>query len=77
MTMELNEFTEMIRAKIDARQQSNLEILNVLRDYFLEEPDMRFCQALVNIGILHYDDDNDVIDPFYDESVDTLANMKK
>ena len=33
------------------RQQANLKLLDALKQYFLDYPDMRFGQALSNLGI--------------------------
>ena len=71
--------TENIKKKIDERQNANLQILNKLRDYFLAHPDMRFGQALANLNIIEYDRTKltpEVIDPFFEESVDTLEKVK-
>lgn len=78
---------ENIKKIIDGRQYTNLQILNALRDYFLSYPDIRFGQALANLNIIEYDHSKlspEVIDPFYDESIeilkrvnDTLEKIKK
>ena len=68
-----------IRKKIDERQNANLQIVNMLRDYFLSFPDSRFGQALANLNIIEYDRTKltpEVIDPFFEESVDTLEKVK-
>lgn len=67
--------SEDIRKKIDNRQYANLQILEHLRDYVLAHPDIRFGQMLANTRIIRYDDENNVIDPFYEESVDTFTNL--
>lgn len=71
--------TEDIKKKIDNRQEANLQIVNMLRDYFLSFPDSRFGQALSNLNIIEYDRTKltpEVIDPFFEESVDTLEKVK-
>lgn len=71
--------TEDIKKKIDNRQYANLQILDKLRDYFLAFPDIRFGQALANMNIIEYDRTKltpEVIDPFFEESVDTLEKVK-
>ena len=71
--------TEDIKKKIDNRQEANLQILNKLRDYFLAHPDIRFGQALSNLNIIEYDRTKltpEVIDPFFEESIDTLEKIK-
>lgn len=67
-----------IKKVICARQSTNLKILEILNDYFTMYPDMRFGQALANLNIIEYDLDkqtHDVIDPFYDESVETFNRI--
>ena len=71
--------TENIKKKIAERQNANLQILNELREYFLAFPDIRFGQALANLNIIEYDRTKlmpEVIDPFFEESVDTLEKVK-
>ena len=41
--------TENIKKKIDNRQAANLKIVDMLRDYFLAHPRIRFGQALANL----------------------------
>ena len=73
--------TDNIKKKIEKRQSLNLQILNKLHDYFLAFPDARFGQALANLNIIEYYDKYkltpEVIDPFYEESVDTLEKVNK
>lgn len=71
--------TNDIKKKIDERQNANLEILDELRNYFLSFPNSRFGQALANLNIIEYDRTKltpEVIDPFFEESVDTLEKVK-
>lgn len=71
--------TENIKKKIDNRQASNLKIVDMLRDYFISFPESRFGQALANLNIIEYDRTKltpEVIDPFFEESVDTLEKIK-
>ena len=71
--------TENIKKKIDERQNVNLQILNKLHNYFLSHPDVRFGQALANLNIIEYDRTKltpEVIDPFFEESADTLEKVK-
>jgi len=71
--------TNNIKKKIDERQNANLEILDELRNYFLSFPSSRFGQALANLNIIEYDRTKltpEVIDPFFEESVDTLEKVK-
>ena len=70
--------TKSIKKNINERQKANLQILNKLHDYFLEFPDIRFGQALANLNIIEYDRTKltpEVIDPFFEESVDTLEKV--
>ena len=72
--------TKSIKKNINERQKANLQILNKLHDYFLEFPDIRFGQALANLNIIEYDRTKltpEVIDPFFEESVDTLEKVNK
>lgn len=72
--------TNDIKKKIEKRQSSNLQILKKLHDYFLAFPDIRFGQALSNLNIIEYDKSKltpEVIDPFFEESVDTLEKVNK
>ena len=71
--------TEDIKKKIAGRQTANLQILDKLKNYFLAYPDMRFGQALANLNIIEYDRSKltpEVVDPFFEESVDTLEKVK-
>jgi len=71
--------TNDIKKKINERQNANLEILDELHNYFLLFPSSRFGQALANLNIIEYDRTKltpEVIDPFFEESVDTLEKVK-
>ena len=61
--------SEAIQIKIQRRQSSNLEILKILNIIVERFPQLRFTQILTNLGL-----DKDL---FYEESVDTLDNIKK
>ena len=70
--------TKSIKKNINERQKANLQILNKLHDYFLAYTDIRFGQALANLNIIEYDRTKltpEVIDPFFEESVDTLEKV--
>ena len=59
------------------RQEANRKILHRLSCYIHDNPEIRFCQALFNLGIV---DDSSVDyttwkDEYYTESVDTLEGM--
>ncbi len=66
-----------IKEKISKRQEYNYKLLDLIAEHINEYPDIRFGQALANIGIIQYDEYDDkketcsIIDPFYEES----ANM--
>jgi len=63
-----NDFEE-IQSKIKKRQTANLEIISLLSNIVEKHPELRFCQILT---ILNLDKDK-----FYEESVDTLEELKK
>jgi hypothetical protein len=63
-----NDFEE-IQSKIKKRQTANLEIISLLSNIVEKHPELRFCQILT---ILNLDKDK-----FYEESVDTLKELKK
>ena len=63
-----NDFEE-IQSKIKKRQTANLEIISLLSNIVEKHPELRFCQILT---ILNLDKDR-----FYEESVDTLEELKK
>ena len=52
------------------RLEVNKEILMILESYLEKYPDMRFGQALLNLGVMDLDSDE-----FYTESEVTLQNM--
>ena len=57
-------------------KKSNIEILKLLKQYFIKHPDERFCQGLVNIGIIEC---HDLIanDPFYKPNENIINSIKK
>ena len=52
------------------RLKDNLEILKILKSYFKRNPDIRFYQGLLNLGIT-----NHIVDLYYEEPIDTLKRM--
>ena len=60
---------EVNLARIKQRQTANLEILKILDIVVNRFPDLRFTQILTILNL-----DKDL---FYEESVDTLAHIKK
>jgi hypothetical protein len=69
MTVETKNASEAIQMKIQQRQSANLEILKILNMIVERFPQLRFTQILRNLEL-----DKDL---FYEESVDTLNNLKK
>lgn len=72
------------------RETANLKILGVLLNYFVENPDVRFTQALFNLGINEFTSETEqaIVDPIYygqpeyklmdkynEESVKTLEKL--
>lgn len=54
------------------RQEANRQIVEAIKDMVELYPDMRFHQLLQNMGV-----EQPVIDQWYEESDETLCNMKK
>lgn len=67
--VEMKNESEVIQRKIQQRQTANLEILKILDMIVNRFPEMRFTQILTILNL-----DKDL---FYEESVDTLAHIKK
>ena len=59
-----------LKEMIKNRQVSNFEIINRLVMCLTKYPDLRFHQALINLGITEIGKDQ-----FYEESVTTLERM--
>ena len=68
-TVEMKNISEAIQIKIQQRQTANLEIISLLNNIVEKHPELRFCQILT---ILNLDKDK-----FYEESIDTLKELKK
>lgn len=70
-----------IKEKIESRGRANKELFTTLGAYLAAHPQIRFGQALVNLGIVQYDvtdyGDCKVIDPFHEESMDMLKRISK
>lgn len=59
------------------RQQENFKILEVLREFFEKNPDIRFGQGLYNLNIAtHIIEGKSVIDIFFEEPNVTLKRIK-
>ena len=69
MSVEMKNESDAIQLKIQQRQTANLEILKILDMIVNRFPQLRFTQILTNLNL-----DKDL---FYEESVDTLAHIKK
>ena len=52
------------------RQMDNILIMQILESYLRENPDMRFNQALYNLGIITMDNDS-----YSDEPGEVLARI--
>ena len=70
-----------IKEKIESRESANKELLATLGAYLAAHPQVRFGQALVNLGIVQLIRDpasfdiTGAKDPFYEESVDMLKRI--
>lgn len=59
------------------RQEYNLKILQKLFALIMNEPDLRFVQALWALKLIDREKDSlDIKDRFYEESEDTLKRME-
>lgn len=71
---------DTIKAKIDVRQECNREILKLISEIIEKNPDLRFGQILVALGIVEGNFNEEHIyrirDPFYEESIDMLNRIK-
>jgi len=70
-----------IAIKISKRREANSEILQTLKLYLDNNPQIRFSQALVNLNIIEQELDKQgnliTKDPFYEEPIDVLNRIKK
>lgn len=75
-----------LKLKINQRQQSNAELLQIIGEAVMKYPDLRFGQILAMLDIIQYKTVNktgalgthviETVDPFYEESVDMLTRVK-
>ena len=75
-----------LKLKIDQRQQSNAELLQIIGEAVMKYPDLRFGQILAMLDIIRYKTVNktgalgahviELVDPFYEESVDILTRVR-
>lgn len=56
-------------------KKTNKEILNLLTQYFTKFPDQRFCQGLINLGIIECNNGM-VEDPFYKLNKEVIDDIK-
>lgn len=76
--MNTSDYKNYYKEKIAKRQEANMEILEVLKDYMNKYPSIRFSQALCNLGIIRMDEkSHNIIDPFFEESVDILKRINQ
>lgn len=68
-TVETKNDFEEIQSKIKKRQIANLEIISLLSNIVEKHSELRFCQILAILNLNK--------DKFYEESVDTLKELKK
>ena len=68
-TVEMKNVSEAIQIKIQQRQTANLEIISLLNNIVEKHSELRFCQILEILNLNK--------DKFYEESVDTLKELKK
>ena len=61
---------------MNSRQNSNLEIVNLLIDYLIKNPNQRFGQALMNLNVLPRQENSELADPFYEEPEKTLERIQ-
>jgi len=73
---------------LNNRLDSNLLLVEIMKAYLQQNPDIRFGQALWNLGIIRRENKPDpppgiswplvqgIVDPFYEEPWDTLKRLK-
>lgn len=69
----------IIKNKISKRQECNKELLRIFTDIVEKNPELRFGQILFNFQFVKWENVNErikILDPFYEESVDTLNRVK-
>lgn len=58
------------------RLEANKILVEILSAYIQQYPDIRFGQALFNLGLIQRKPDSlDIEDPFYEESTKTLSRF--
>lgn len=71
----------MVKPTVPSRQETNAQILALMKQYLSENPDQRFWQALLNCGVisLRIDEESgkvDVVDEYNLESTTILKRME-
>lgn len=62
--------------KIKIRQNCNRQITDIISNFVDNNPDLRFHQILQILNINKMGSNGTIDDKFYEESVDTLNNIK-
>lgn len=58
------------------RIQANQAIIDIISQYAMDNPDMRFIQLLWSLGIINTQNDWLIEDRYNEESEDTLKKLK-
>lgn len=66
-----------IYEKINSRQEANMNIIEAIKETAEAHPELRFIQLLWALGIINRDGQGNILDKFYEESVDTLSKLQK
>lgn len=67
---------EYVEEMIEKRQESNLELLDILKKIVEKHPELRFGQILIIAGVLEMEKYGGVVDPFNEESFRCLQRVK-
>lgn len=63
------------------RKEANMLLLEILKDYLTQNTDIRFGQALINLGLVRQEIDDSIIpitiDPYNEEPQETLLRVCK
>ena len=62
---------------MNERQEYNIKILQRLFSLIMNEPDLRFIQALWALGIIDRNNDMEIKDRFYEEPEDTFKRVNE
>ena len=58
-------------------KEDNLKILEKLKEYFEQHPEIRFIQGLWNVNIIQKSNDGKIADTFYEPSKITLSIVEE